>query len=320
MMRINSIRLHKQSQLMADYRDQKNAIRQFFDYNPFISYEQRITDLKKRDFDREHLTDVLKALNQGWNAPASTFENIKRLQRDDSVVVIGGQQAGLLTGPMYTMNKIISIIQFARQQEKELSIPVIPVFWIAGEDHDFEEINHIYLPEKEQMKKHKLKTQLINKASVSHMPIDKSACSEWVDQLFTNLNETKYTKTLYDRIINRLDQSESYTDFFANLLFQLFEEEGLVLIDSAHPEVRKLEKFHFTQLIKNQPEISEGVFNASEELKQNGYALSLESDVNNGNLFYHKDNERILLIRDEEGNWKGKQGEVILSTDELGYR
>lgn len=63
-------------------------------------------------------------------------------------MVVGGQQAGLLTGPLYTIHKVISIVLLAKQQEAALNVPVLPVFWIAGEDHDFAEINHVYTEHK----------------------------------------------------------------------------------------------------------------------------------------------------------------------------
>ena len=69
------------------------------------------------------------------------------------MAVIGGQQAGILTGPLYSIHKIISIIVFARQMEAELNVPVVPVFWIAGEDHDFQEVNHIYIEKDEKVQK-----------------------------------------------------------------------------------------------------------------------------------------------------------------------
>src|SRR5699024_10497077 len=77
-----------------------------------------------------------------------------RLKSEDAVVVIGGQQAGLLTGPLYSINKVISIISLAKRQEAELNRPVIPVFWIAGEDHDFDEINHVNIRTDKGIKKH----------------------------------------------------------------------------------------------------------------------------------------------------------------------
>src|SRR5699024_6105301 len=102
---------------------------------------------------------------------APTFKNIEALKKEETVAVVGGQQAGLLTGPLYSINKVISIIQYAKQQEKKLQIPVVPIFWIAGEDHDYEEINHVYMPEKEGLNKVKLKQSLYKKTSVSEIEL-----------------------------------------------------------------------------------------------------------------------------------------------------
>src|SRR5699024_11394563 len=134
----------KQNKLMHHYRNEQDDILEHFDYNPYAShtYAHRLKEIKKRTFNRERLTKVLYNMNRKWNASDATYENIKRLKAEESVVVVGGQQAGLLTGPFYTIHKIISIIQLAKQQERSLQVPVIPVFWIAGEDHDFAEINH----------------------------------------------------------------------------------------------------------------------------------------------------------------------------------
>ena len=83
-------------------------------------------------------------MSQSFMQSIPVKENIEAFRKEDSVVVIGGQQAGLLTGPLYTIHKVISIIKLAEEQEKALGKKVIPVFWIAGEDHDLAEVNHVY--------------------------------------------------------------------------------------------------------------------------------------------------------------------------------
>lgn len=316
-MQINPAPLHNQSRLIKDYRNQKAKLIDFFDYPPFGSYQERIEHIKQREFDRKNLMNVLLKMNKDWDAPQQTLQNIKRLEAEDSTVVIGGQQAGLLTGPLYTINKVISIIQLARQKEKEFEIPVIPVFWIAGEDHDFEEINHVYLPNCHRMQKHKLNTLWNNKRPVSELPFDRKLVHEWMEQLFQVLPETEYTEDLYEGLHSCINLSNSYTDFFARILLHLFKEEGLVLIDSANEDVRHLEQNYFITLIKKQPQISEGIHTSVRQLKNLGYELTLDAEKNDGHLFYHFHGDRILLIRNEEGNWVGKNGEVILSTEEL---
>lgn len=316
-MQVKPIQLHKQNQLITDYRNNKESIMKYFDYLPIESFEKRVEDLKKRNFDRGQLTNILHKVNQQWDAPESTFHNIERLKNENSVVVIGGQQAGLLTGPMYTINKIISIIQLAKQQEADLQIPVIPVFWIAGEDHDFAEINHIYLSEIPAMQKYNLQHRVLDKRSVSHLSIDEPSINHWLNSLFEQLKETQYTKDLYKVIANCLDQSKTYVDFFARVIFQLYKEEGLVLIDSAHPDVRQMESNHFVRLIEKQPEISAGVYNAFQQVKKDEYTISLDLEARDAHLFYHLHNERILLTKNETGDWVGKQNEITFTTEEL---
>lgn len=316
-MQIESVEINNKSRLIRDYMAKEKAIMSFFDYDPYTQYEERINELKQRQFDRRHMTDVLHIINSRWDAPGSTMDNIERLKDGSSVVVIGGQQAGLLTGPMYTINKVISIIQLAKQKEKELKVPVIPVFWIAGEDHDFDEINHVFLPSREQLKKYKHPQKVYKKMSVSEIKMNKDETAKWLDKLFQQLQETAYTNDLYFSIKQCLDKSESYVDFFARLIYQLFDQEGLVLVDSAHPALRKLEKEHFISLIKAQPEIAESVRQTLLELHQLGYHVSLDAEDDDGHLFYHKNEERILLKRTIEGDWAGKQNEVSLTTQEL---
>src|SRR5699024_3233955 len=120
-----------------------------------------------------------------------------------------------LTGPMYTINKIISIIQFAREQEEILQVPVLPVFWIAGEDHDFEEVNHIHMPAESGLEKHKINQRSFLKQPLSDTVLEPGSASEWLDTLFEGLNETQFTKSLYQRIRDCMTTSSTYVDFFA---------------------------------------------------------------------------------------------------------
>lgn len=317
-MKIEPLHL-QQNKLMHLYRNGQEDIHEHFDYNPYEAdtYQLRLSDLKQRTFNRNELTDVLLSMNKGWNAGEDTYENISRLREENSVVVVGGQQAGLLTGPFYTVHKIISILQFAKQQEASLHVPVIPVFWIAGEDHDFAEINHIFMPETSSMEKHKLSQHISEKWSVSDIPIDDSQAKQWLDQIFVQLKETQYTNTLHQKLTEHLDASRTYVDFFARMIHTLFQEEGIVLIDSHHPEIRAFEKDFFVDMINHQEQISQGVWREQEKLLEKGFQLTLDAEENDSHLFYHYNNERILLMKNEDGDWVGKQEELTFTRDEL---
>lgn len=314
-MQTKSIQLTNKNHFISEYRNGK--MMNYFDYKPFDEFERRVQNVTSKTYDREKLVNTLTTMNKNWDAPQATINQIERLKDERSVVVVGGQQAGLLTGPLYSINKLISIVRLAKEQEEKLQRPVIPVFWIAGEDHDFEEINHIYTSNDHALKKHRLQDEMYNKVSVSHLHMDQEKVTTWLQTAFADMKETMYTKSLYDTILRCLHTSESYVDFFAKLIHALFPEEGIVLIDSGDEAVRRLETDFFQLLIKNQEEISASVYETVQQLQQKGYTVPLEVEPNDTHLFYHDDyNERILLKR-EEDKWVGKNDEVVLTTEDM---
>src|SRR5690625_1605866 len=143
LMRICPTTLKHKSKLIKQYRAHDEKIISYFDYKPFDSLEKRASDLKGRKFRRQELKESLYEMNQLWGAPAETLQNINKFTDENSVVVIGGQQAGLFTGPMYSINKIITIILFAKEQERNLNVPIIPDCWIAGVYHDYYDSNYL---------------------------------------------------------------------------------------------------------------------------------------------------------------------------------
>lgn len=316
-MRIEPIRL-RYPKFVLDYRNQTDHLRSYFEYNPFTSFENRLEYLDKSKYNRKDLVKVLQEMNTDWNADESTKNNIHRLKSEDAVVVVGGQQAGLLTGPLYSINKVISIIQLAKKQEKELNRPVIPVFWIAGEDHDFDEINHVNIRTKNRMKKHTIQHYPDFKKSISEIDLDLDATQKWLADIFLELDESGHSRLLYTDLLNLVKKSKTYVDFFAQLINVIFKGTGLVLIDSGNASLKKIEAKYFIKIIENQEAIAKKVSQSVRSLEEKDYSISLEANENDGHLFYHdEEDERILLSKTEAGNWQGKNEEIEFTTKEL---
>ncbi len=315
MMKFKSIQLRNRNPIARDYIEGK--LEEFFPFSLAFSPESRLSELSSRNFPRESLASVLKEMNENWGAPDATIAQIERLRDERSVVVIGGQQAGLLTGPLYTIHKIVSIIKYAKEQEAKLNIPVIPVFWIAGEDHDYAEINHVYTTENGMLTKQTIAQQAWKRISISNLSLNPSLTEKWIKEVFSDLPETVYTRELVAMLSQLLEKSDTFVDFFARFIFELFESTGIVLIDSANPDLRKIESPYFLKMIDRQAEMTEAIYKTAQKLHLNGYPLQVEVSDEDGNLFYEDDEgERILLIRN--GNqWIGKNEEVAFSTDEL---
>ncbi|GAE91748.1 hypothetical protein JCM21714_704 [Gracilibacillus boraciitolerans JCM 21714] len=263
------------------------------------------------------MANTLIKLNQGWQADQQTFENIDKLRDPNSVVVIGGQQAGILSGPLYTINKIISIISFAKQQTILLGIPVLPVFWIAGgEDHDYDEVNHVYLPDGTDLKKYAMGDHYTERVSISNRSLDKEDAVQWINLIIRELKESTYTKKIVTNLEKHLKTADTFVDFFALFIHELFAETGLILIDSDDKDVRQLEVSFFKDIIQNQPVISQDVFQSLQTMKTNGYHVTVEANENDGHLFIKENNERILLQKMNK-IWVGKNNECQYTEEEL---
>src|SRR5699024_7024133 len=316
-MQVTCMELNNKNKLNHMYRAHEEAVVSYFEYYPFGDFKNRLADLQNRSYQRDSLADVLNKMNKHWGATEATLNQIERLREPESVAVIGGQQAGLLTGPLYSINKLISVVHLAKQQEKELNVPVIPVFWIAGEDHDFAEINHVYSTKQNRLYKHKLAEDTSIKQSVSDMELNYDHVKEWLTQFLQDLEETSYTKEWFADTLAALEKSKTYTDFFTRLLFQIFPEQGIVLLDAHAEEIRELETDYFLEMIENQETIQQSTYETLQKLQQEGFEIPLDLEEGETNLFYRgSENERILL-KYLDGQWIGKNEEVRFSTEEM---
>lgn len=299
-MEIVELSLRSSNQLVNDLNDQTLNNELFFDYNvhsPEV-YQSRAAELKNRSFQREELSAYLRDYtNRCLNQNEKTLENIERLKDPNSLVVIGGQQAGLLTGPLYTIHKIISIIKLAKDEENQLGVPVIPVFWIAGEDHDFAEINHVFIKKNKIAKKLAIKDYPLKKQSVAELPINRQKTIEWVEQVFEAYGETDYSNNLISCMKECIEQSNTYVDFFEKLILTLFGQTGLVLINSGDPQLKSLEKACFRSIVDRNEEIFHAVQSQQLEMKDHQYRPIIEMADKSANFFYHHNGERFLLER-----------------------
>jgi bacillithiol synthase len=221
-----------------------------------------------------------------------------------------------LTGPLYTIHKIISVIKLAQQQEKALNHPVVPVFWIAGEDHDYQEVNHIYLEKGNKMEKTGYPERVLEKKMTSDISFDKRVMKDWVNEIIKSLGETGHTNKLAGELNKMIGEQDDLVMFFAHFVMHLFKESGLLVIDSAYPPLRRLEKNHFHHLIESSQSITNAVLEQQEEIKNYGFSTQLDISIEAANLFITINNERALLER-EGFDFKDKNTGITMPCSEL---
>ena len=94
---------------------------------------------------RAAVASILRRQAESWGLLEASRESLERFAGPDTIVVVSGQQPGLFGGPLYTLYKTLTGIAFARELERATGRPVVPIFWIASDDHDFEESRHAFL-------------------------------------------------------------------------------------------------------------------------------------------------------------------------------
>ncbi len=132
-----------QSKLFIDYQNNPLALKEYYPLavESHTQISQRIPEvLANYKADRNLLCDVLEEMNRSCRASEKTLENIKLLRDEDCVAVVSGQQAGLFTGPLYTIYKALSAVKMTECLIGR-GYKAVPIFWIATEDHDFEEVS-----------------------------------------------------------------------------------------------------------------------------------------------------------------------------------
>lgn len=316
-MQLTELSIRSQNLFIRDYIEEKKEMTAFFDYDIHSehTWKKRYDDLMERSFPREALADYMSAYHAKFDS-AAMRENIEKIRDERSVMVVGGQQAGLLAGPLYTIHKIISIIQFAKEKESALGVPVIPVFWVAGEDHDVDEINFVYTSGEKGPVKQKLPLHHVKKTAAKRTPLHQEKTERWLRDVFSTYEESAYTNDLFDQLLRCLRKSETFTDFFEWIVCDLFEEDGLLLLNSGDFGVKPLERTLFKQIVESSDAIVARLNNTQAAMKQAGYQPIIEAGDHQANLFYEYDDER-FLIEQENGQFSISEVGLTWTKDEL---
>jgi bacillithiol synthase len=304
--------------LIEDFLYQFDNVKEYFQYNPFDSksWPKRCQWLDEHPLKhRSELVDGLRLYNTKIGNERKALANIDLLEDPGTLVVAGGQQAGILLGPMYVVHKAVTLIQLAKKMQEELGRNIIPVFWIASEDHDFDEVNHTYvMSTAEQVKKIMLSWSPGKRNSVSHLDLGADSLLETTKQFFSLLPDSEHFSDLYTKVHQFAKESTKLNEFFARIMAWLFGEHGLVLIDSADQFVRELETPMFRTFLTHE---FKGELQMTENrLVENGYHRQVEWQEESTQLFYYTHEERHLLLR-KNGKYITKNGEHEFTQEEL---
>ncbi|MGQ0829994.1 MAG: bacillithiol biosynthesis cysteine-adding enzyme BshC [Bacteroidota bacterium] len=286
------------SKLMIDYINGESSLSKFYRYEPKIdAFKQAIEDRSKINYDRKLLVDVLKKQYTAYQLPTT---NCQLLLEKNTFTVCTGHQICLFTGPLYFIYKIITTINLAEKLKQYYpEYNFVPVYWMATEDHDFEEISSIHLFGKTiswNNEKAKGPVGRLSTASLSFV----------IEQLKQILGESENAKELIQLFSDAYLKHNNLADATRYLVNQLFGNHGLVIVDGNDAQL----KSQFTEIIKDdiQNNINFKIVNTTAtELKKSGYDVQVnprEINVfqltNNDRVRIEKSTPEVLKLKPEE--------------------
>lgn len=254
----------------------------------------------------------LRETNLEFGCGQAALAAIGNLSRG-APAVVAGQQAGLLTGPMYTIYKAAGTVILARRLSKVLNRTVVPVFWLASEDHDFAEVRWAAFPVGEELR------QLVfpgeyQLTPAREIPISSGDVEDIVRELEDLLPPTEFTRDLLATV--KESAGKSFTSWCAGLLSRIFRDEGLVILDSCGSPVRLAGSAVFSRAVERGPVIHRILAERAAAMKAAGRRPGLAVPVEHSHLFLLYRGLRLGLLR-EGDKFVDRNHTVSLSPGEL---
>jgi bacillithiol biosynthesis cysteine-adding enzyme BshC len=242
---------------------------------------------------REDVAAVLRRSHARLGASAATIENLDRLAQPTTFVVIGGQQPGLLTGPLYTVYKAISIIRLAEALRRQYPHEFVPLFWNASDDHDWAEVNHAYVVDgaaRLQRLEYHLDPQFEGWA-VGEIPLDRGALAV-IHRLSEALAGQGFADEVEVILLETAEVSSTFGEWFSRLMLMLFHRYGLIVVEPGLPDLKRLAIPLFEQALEDPLVPSQLANEAGDALQQRGYQRQLHKDPTLCSFFLRENGRR----------------------------
>jgi len=314
-------RIPHQSRLFLDYLRDPLALRRFYPSAIRFHHElpQRAPEvLAAHTTDRKVLCDALSEMNVVWGAGAETLANIELLREADCLAVVSGQQAGLFTGPLYTIYKALSAVKLAACL-RQRNTKAVPVFWIATEDHDFAEVAKAEFIGKDcQLGSVTVPLELHREGQpVGNVVLDDSV-NPVVDRLVELLPVSEFTPDLEALLRDSWKPGRGYGEAFARMMTSLIGQHGLIFLDPMDVRMKRLAAPLYASAASRAQEIADALEARSRDLEEAGYHAQVLASASSFPLFIHDaEGARHALTRTDEGKYKTKDSDSVYTTQEL---
>ncbi|MBB5232881.1 bacillithiol biosynthesis cysteine-adding enzyme BshC [Deinococcus budaensis] len=261
---------------------------------------------ERPDVDRAALVSALREYHRDLGTLGPDVEaGLARLAHPASRVVVTGQQAGLLTGPAYSVHKGADAALLARQLDRE-DAPVVAVYWVASQDHDAAEVASTTLLDRAETL-HRLTLDVPQGVPVGRVPWQPEWTAEVLGLLDRFDTAPEYREALRARVLRAVEPGGprmGYADVFARLIHGLLAPAGLIVLDPLHPALARLMAPALSRELERPLDGPACIEAAAARLEQAGFTPQLRRPAGATNLFLEEEDGQRRLLRVRGGHFE----------------
>src|SRR5215471_5932350 len=303
--------LPHQPPLHLAFLDDFSRVSSFYAHQSSIENAAKLAaSLQYKQSQRNVVAAILREQNQAFGASASALENVGRLERG-AFAVVTGQQVGLFGGPAYAFYKALSAIEAVRLLAK-FGVDAVPIFWLATEDHDLDEVRHTSFFHDGKLVKFELPAGIGNAAPVGRLPLGSE-----IDPLRRAAAEvlggdggTELAAILHECY----EAQETYGSAFGKLFARLLKHAGLILLDPLDLRLHRLAAPLLSRAVEERDAIDEALLQRDKHLEQAGYAPQVRVTSRSTILFHISPDGRQVIT---DGDGKFESGNRTWSKQDL---
>jgi bacillithiol synthase len=298
------------TRLFDDFLHDFDKVRRFYARSPLAGnwWQEERERIAYPDDRRKAVAAILERQNRGLGASEETLRNIYRL-RDGAPAVVTGQQVGLFGGPVYCLLKAVSLAKLAEETGS------VPVFWLASEDHDLDEINSVNLPGAEHLQKFAVNVPHPENAPVGTVVFgdEITAAVKQVEALFGASSE------ISGLLADCYRKGENFAGAFARLYVNLLGDLGIVFLNPLDVELHRVAQPLYRAALEKSEEINQAMFQRCQELDSAGYHAQVKVTPSHTLCFYLQNGARMPVRQEGEefliGDRKLSRSELLAETE-----
>src|SRR5215469_13218256 len=281
--------LPHQPKLFLAYLEKFETVKTFYTHAPTM---QAVTEAsRKLDYPAERRAEVAAILskqNAELGAGPKTQANLERLA-NGALAVVSGQQVGLFGGPAYGLYKALTAIQVAEELTRD-GLDAVPIFWMATEDHDLEEVRLTSWFDSGKLIRFELPDGNAAEMPVGRIPL--GADGERLARDAADLLQKDGSDLLAQHLMESYKAEESYGSAFGKLFARLFAQRGLILMDPLDPGLHKAVAPLYQHALAERDVLNEKLLERGKELDRAGFDAQVKVTSKSALLFYLGDGAR----------------------------